>query len=294
MRGLNLDQLQTFMQVARLGSFTATARHLHLTQPAVSFQIRELERRFGVPLLERVGKHSRPSAAGRELLKHAARINLAVDELHAALAVHKGELTGMVTIGSGATACIYLLPKYLGRLRERFPHLEMTVITDNTHDIVSGIEEGLIDLALVTLPVRSKAVRCKPLIDDEMVAIFPETQQPHEQAMTAEALAEYPILQYEAGGNTRRIIDDWFLAAGVMPKPVIELGSIEAIKELVAAGLGCAVVPRMAVRQGERYAARGLSPVLHRELALVTRSSGVVRPALEKVFEEFESMRIMR
>lgn len=292
MRGLNLDQLQTFMQVARLGSFTATARHLHLTQPAVSFQIRELERRFGVALLERVGKHARPSPAGKDLLKHAARVNVAVDELHAALAAHKGELTGTVTIGSGATACIYLLPRYLGRLRKKFPHLEMTVITDNTHDIVSGIEEGLIDLALVTLPVRSKAVRCEPVLDDEMVAIFPELQPPGEEAICAGALAEYPILQYEAGGNTRRIIDDWFLEAGVAPKPVIELGSIEAIKELVAAGLGCAVIPRMAVRSGERYAARVLKPVLHRELALVTRSSGAMRPALEKVFEEFQSMRI--
>lgn len=292
MRSLNLDQLQTFMQVARLGSFTATARHLHLTQPAVSFQIRELERRFGVALLERAGKQARPSAAGRDLLKHAAKVNLAVDELHAALAAHKGKLAGTVTVGCGATACIYLLPKHLGRIRERYPHLEMTVITDNTHDIVSGIEEGLIDLALVTLPVRGKSVRAETLIDDELVAIFPEAQQPQTEAMTATALAEYPILQYEAGGNTRRIIDGWFMEAGVVPKPAIELGSIEAIKELVSAGLGCAVVPRMAVRPGERYAVRPLDPVLHRELALVTRASAVMRPALEMVFEEFRSMRI--
>lgn len=291
MRGLNLDQLQTFVQVARLGSFTATARHLHLTQPAVSFQIRELERRFGVALLERVGKHTRPSAAGRELLKHAARVSLAVDELHAALAAHKGEVTGVVTIGCGATACIYLLPKYLGRLKERFPHLEMTVVTDNTHDIVGGVEEGLIDLALVTLPIASKSVRSQRVIDDEMVAIFPPSQEPEQGAMTAAALAERPLLQYEAGGNTRRIIDDWFLEAGIVPKPLIELGSIEAIKELVSAGLGCAVIPRMAVRPGERYAARPLNPVLYRELALIARRNSAMRPALQKVYEELQSLR---
>lgn len=291
MRGLNLDQLQTFMQVARLGSFTATARYLHLTQPAVSFQIRELERRFGVTLLERVGKQARPSAAGRDLLKHAAKVNLAVDELHATLAAHKGELTGIVRIGSGATACIYLLPKMLGRLRGRFPQLEMTVITDNTQDIVSRLEEGLIDLALVTLPVRSKMVRTEPVLNDELVAIFPESQRPEQKAITAASLAEYPILQYEAGGNTRRIIDDWFLEADIVPKPAIELGSIEAIKELVAAGLGCAVIPAMAVRPGEEYSAHPLQPALCRELALITRSGNTVRPAVQQVVKEFQSLR---
>lgn len=291
MRSLNLDQLQTFVQVARLGSFTAAARHLHLTQPAVSFQVRELERRFGVTLLERVGRRARPSAAGRELLKHAARVNLAVDELHASLAAHKGELAGTVIIGAGATACIYLLPKYLGRLRARFPRLEMTVITDNTHDIISGIEDGTVDLALVTMPVRGRSLLVEPVIDDELVAIFPKSVVPEQEAIGAAALAEHPILQYEAGGNTRRIIDDWFLEAGVAAKPVMELGSIEAIKELVAAGFGCAVIPRMAVRREENYLARPLKPALYRELALITLRRAVMRPALQKVFEELQFVR---
>jgi DNA-binding transcriptional LysR family regulator len=106
-----------------------------------------------------------------------------------------------------------------------------------------------------------------------MVAIFPPGTTPLPARVTAEFLAGRPLVLYEAGGHARRVIDDWFVRAGVAVKPVMELGSVEAIKKLVGAGMGCAVLPQLSVaeRSGEKLVARPLSPRLHRKLALVLR-----------------------
>ena len=113
MRRLSLDHLQTFADVVELGSFSAAAERLNLSQPAVSQQIRELERRLGAVLIERVGRKARPSVAGEELLTHAARIDAAVHAAVEAVTRHGEAALGRVRIGTGATACIFLLPPAL-------------------------------------------------------------------------------------------------------------------------------------------------------------------------------------
>lgn len=157
MRDLRLDQLHSFRQVVALGSFSAAAERLGLSQPAVSLQIRELERRLGTALIERVGRRAQPTAAGSELLDHAGRIEAAVAAAREAMARHATGAMGRVRIGTGATACIFLLPPLLRELRQRHPTLEITVSTGNTSDIVKAIEDNLIDIGLVSLPAAGLA-----------------------------------------------------------------------------------------------------------------------------------------
>ncbi|RQO80568.1 LysR family transcriptional regulator [Acidovorax sp. FJL06] len=272
MERINLDQLHGFATAMEMGSFSAAAQRLDLTQPAVSLQVRQLERRLGTVLIERVGRTLRPTAAGAELLAHVGRIDAAVSEAIAAVSRHADGATGRVRLGTGATACIFLLPPVLRSLRQRFPGLDITVSTGNTADIVQAVEDNTLDLGLVTLPASGRMLEVTPLLDDAFVAIAPQgTALP--ARVRAKDLARHPVLLYEPGGQTRRIADAWFARAGVALQPAMSLGSVEAIKELVAAGLGCAVLPGMAVREEHRNTleVRPLSPALRRTLAMVVR-----------------------
>ena len=291
MRSVNLDQLEAFAAVVELGSFSAAAARLNLTQPAISFQIRQLERRLGIRLVERVGRRAQPTAAGLDLLPHIGRIAATVAGAIDAMAGHAEGVAGRVRIGTGATACIYLLPPLLSELRRRFPLLEIVVRTGNSPEILRALDDNALDVALVTLPAPGRIFAVEKLLDDEIVAVFPPGAEPPVMPSPA-ALAEWPVLLYEPGGNARRVIDDWFRHAGVAPKPVMELGSIEAIKELVAAGLGCGLLPRLAMPDdGGALAAHPLAPPLYREIGMVVRRDKVPDRGLRELMRGLAALK---
>lgn len=274
MKDLNLGQLRTFADVVELGSFSAAADRAGVSQPAISLQLRQLERHLGVRLVERVGRRAQPTPAGRELLFHAARIHEEAERAIEAVAPHRDGALGRVRIGTGATACIYLLPPILKRLKERMPGLEISVQTGNTADVLKLVEANALDLALVTLPASGRTFEVTEVYRDELMAVFPASEGPVPNTITAAQISARPLLLYEGGGNTRRIVDRWLLRSGHPAKPVMELGSVEAIKQLVGAGLGWAVLPGLAVRGAAvpaDIATRPLSPRLTRTLGLVMR-----------------------
>ncbi|WP_313389762.1 LysR family transcriptional regulator [Achromobacter aegrifaciens] len=275
MRGLNLDHLRTFAQVIELGSFSAAAERGGVTQPAVSLQIRQLERRFGLKLVERIGRRAGPTAAGLELLSHVRVIDAALAQAELAMTAHASQVSGRIRLGTGATACTYLLPPILADLRRRFPALDIVASTGNTADMLRGLENNTLDIGLVTLPAPGRMFQVTPVLDDEFVAIFPARDPAAiPAAATPQALAQLPLVLFEPGARTRRLVDDWFEEAGLAAKPVMELGSTEAMKEIVAAGLGCAILPRLAVSgAGQRQAleVRSLAPRLSRSVAIVLR-----------------------
>ena len=297
MERLSLDQLHGFATALELGSFSAAAQRLGLTQPAVSLQVRQLEKRLGTALVERTGRTLRPTAAGSALLAHAARIDAAVSDAIDAVNHHASGSVGRVRLGTGATACIFLLPPVLGTLRQRFPGLEITVSTGNTADIVQAVEDNTLDLGLVTLPAAGRALDVTPVLDDAFVAIAPPgTGLP--ARVSAATLARYPVLLYEPGGQTRRLADAWFARAGVALQPAMSLGSVEAIKALVAEGLGCAVLPGMAMRSAApargraRHAieVRPLTPPLRRTLALVVRRDKRLHRGLRETLDALRAL----
>ena len=289
---LNLDQLATFAAVMSLGSFSGAARQLGISQPAVSLQIRQLERRLGLVLVERTGREARASAAGAALLPHVEAIQSAVEAALAAVVPHSAGTTGRVRIGTGATACTYLLPPMLRQLRRQFPDADISVATGNTIDIVRAVDANELDLGFVTLPASGRSLEFTPVLKDEFVLLAP-AQMPLPARITAAALAGHALVAFEPGGNTRRVVDAWFARSGVAPRLVMALGSVEAIKQMVAAGLGCAIVPSMAMRDERSRPAlqvRSLSPRLHRRLGVVVRRDKRLHLALGAALQGLKSL----
>lgn len=282
-----LRQLRTFVAVVDAGSVTRAARDLHLTQPALSQQLRELERILGVRLLDRAEGRVIPTAAGEAILASARRAHAAVADVAAHAATYRGGDAGRVRLGTGATACIYLLPPVLAAAKRRMPGLEIVVVTGNTPDILRRVEEGSLDLGLVTLPARlGSALSRTPLLRDPLVGLVPH-DAPGPGALSPSHAAALPLILFEAGGDTRGIVDAWFGREGLAPKPIMELGSVEAIKVLVASGLGASILPRLALRDVVRGAAiRPLRPAVARDLGLVLRKEKVLDRGLRLLVEE--------
>jgi DNA-binding transcriptional LysR family regulator len=292
MPGLRFDRLRAFSYVIELGSFSAAAERLELSQPAVSLQVRELEKNVGVRLIERVGRRAAPTAAGQELLDHARRIDANVDAALDAMARHAKGTIGRIRIGTGATACIYFLPPILRALRGRFPALDIVVSTGNTTDILKMIEDNTLDFGLVTLPVSGRMFDVQPLIEDEFVAIAAPDADPLPEKVAPADLGKRPLVLSQAGANTRALIDQWAMRAGTALKPVMELDSVEAIKQIVGAGLGCGIVPKMALplmHTRRRPVVRSLHPKLIRKLAIVMRRDKPLHRGLREAISAMRS-----
>ncbi|SMF33879.1 DNA-binding transcriptional regulator, LysR family [Azospirillum oryzae] len=307
MRGLNLDQLITFATVVEHGGFTEAAGRLGLTQPAVSMQIRNLEERFGVRLVERVGKRALPTAAGRDLLPFIRRLREEMEAATVAMGRHRAGQVGRVRIGTGATACIYRLPPILTALRSAHPGLEIIVVTGNTPDILDAVEGGSLDLALVTLPAGRPGLSIEAVCAEELVCVGPRggpnsdpcgdpcggAQDPAAGVAPA-ALADQTLILYERGGTMRAVIDGWFMAGGIQPRPAMELGNVEAIKNLVAAGLGRSILPSVTVgspQDCDRFAVQPLMPPLIRKLGLVLRRDKVLDAGVRAMVKSITDMR---
>ena len=282
-----LRQLRTFLAVVEAGGVSVAARTLNLTQPAASQQLRELERVMRVRLLERAGGKVQPTAAGAALLAPARRAVAAIEDALAVTAAHRAGEVGRVRFGTGATACIYLLPPVLSVVKQRMPGLEIVIATGNSGDVARRVEAGELDIALVTLPVaRSRALSVTRLMADPLVALLPDGMARGMAAMTAGQLAGLPLMLYEAGGTTRAIIDGWFKRAGVTASPIMQLDSIETIKVLVSGGLGASVMPALAVAAvPDGTVVRRLRPGVARELGIVLRKEKVLDRGLRLVVE---------
>lgn len=285
----NLVHLRTLRAVGALGSFSRAAEQLHLSQPAVSVHVAHLERAAAQRLVERVGKRAFLTPAGEVLARHAERAFGELEAARQALARLRGAVAGRLRLGTGATASIYLLPPLLGRLRRRHPGLETTVVTGNTGDIVAAVIDSRLDIGLVTLPVARRELTATPLVRDRLVAIAPaEPPWRRRGPVTPAELARQPLILYERGGATRGVIDRWFRAGRATPRVAMELGSVEAIKKLVSAGLGLSVTSELAVRAevaAGQLAALRLAPPLTRQLGLVRRRDKPPSPTLEAFVE---------
>jgi len=281
--GPSLRQLRTLLAVVETGSVSAAAAALGLTQPAASQQLRELERALGVRLLERAKGRVVPTAAGEAVLAPARRVQAAVEDVRAAAAAHRAGEIGRIRLGTGATACIHLLPPVLSALKERLPGAEVAIATGNTIEMLRRVEEASLDVALVTLPAPiPRSMVATRVATDPLLAVLPKDMAPPGRAALSPAeLLKLPLILYESGGSTRAIIDAWFRRAGRLPRPVMELGSVEAIKVLVGGGRGCSILPTLALEATVPGAVvLPLRPKLSRDLAIVLRREKVMDRAL--------------
>lgn len=179
---------------------------------------------------------------------------------------------------------VFLLPPALHYLRETYPSLQVGVTTGNTVDIVRAVEENRLDLGLVTLPVSSRQLVVNRCREEEFVFICRAGEGT--MPFTPDSLHACPLIAFEEGSGTRLLIYSWFSASGLAISPMMESGSIEAIKRLVRAGLGVSILPQMAVESAfdrEGLEVHSLIPILHRQLAFVMRPDKILSRGMAEV-----------
>lgn len=269
----NLTSLRIFADVISTGSFTAAAQLQGISQPAVSFHIRQLEAMVDVVLIAREGRKATPTAAGAELLRHIAVIDGAVGEAIRAMSQFSDARSGTLRIGTGSTACATLLPRVLRLVQRSMPGIEISVVTGNSPEIARLLAAHELDIGIVTLPVEGRTVAGTPLFDDEIVMLAPQDLAVPD-VITPAVLFHHPAIMFESARVTRRLIDEWFAGAGLSFHPAMTVGSLEAIRELVGMGMGYALVSRLALpenRPPDGLVVRSLSPSLYRTIGYARR-----------------------
>jgi DNA-binding transcriptional LysR family regulator len=242
MRHVTLRQLRTFTTALRAGSFAAAAKSLHITPPAVTVQMRQLEEIAGMPLIERNSKGIRSTDAGREIATAALRIETALAECDDALAALRGLDSGRVAIGVVSTAK-YFAPQVLGAFARAHPGVEIRLEVGNRAAILAALEANTLDLALTGWPPGQLAVQ-KAAIGEHPHIIVARPDHPYAagRKLDPAALVAETFLVRERGSGTRLLMERFFADARVAPRIGMEMGSNETIKQAVIAGLGIAFI----------------------------------------------------
>lgn len=246
---MNLTHLAVFHAVATEGSVSRAADRLMVSQPAVSKQLREFERSLGTPLFDRLPKGVRPTAAGELLGGYARRIFALQAEAEQALADLRGLGRGRLSVGASTTIGVYLLPEVFVRFRQAYPGIAMHLEIANSEVIRQRLADGAIDVGLTEGEVESDgALESAVFMEDELVAVaspgHPLTRRP---AVPAADLCREPFVVRETGSGTKSVVERALAGQGLSVRPVMSLGSTEAIKRAVAAGVGVAVVSRLTI-----------------------------------------------
>jgi len=247
---MEIRQLKAFVAIAEAGTFTAGAARVHVTQAAISMQIRQLETETGTRLFVRAPRRVMLTEAGEKLLERARVIlrehNAALEELAALTGAERGRLR----IGSAsAQVSATPLPQIFRELRRQHEAVEVSVVSGTSESLVQQILGGELDAAFVSLPVAARGIQTELLSEDSLVAIAsPRHKLAKQKVVSAYALAGEKLILGERGGNTRRLIDQFFAQAGVTLKVAMELSRLAAIKRMVEEDMGVGIVPLQSVR----------------------------------------------
>ncbi len=241
-RGLTLRQLQIFEVAARNLSFARAAEHLHLTQPAISMQIKLLEDAIGVALFERVGKKVQLTTAGDKLLHHASRILGELKDAAAGFQSLAGLQSGTLHIGLVSTAK-YFAPKMLALFTAHYPHLEVQLEVGNREFLLKLLQDNVIDLAIMGRPAKGLDALAEPLAQHPHV-IIAKVDHPFRRVkqFDLQELRRETFLLREPGSGTRVVAEEMFKHHLFTPKKIVTLGSNETIKQAVMAGMGVSLL----------------------------------------------------
>jgi DNA-binding transcriptional LysR family regulator len=244
-------RLQVFHAVAKHLSFTKAAEALFMTQPAVTFQIKQLEEQFNARLFDRSQGRITLTPAGALALEYAERILALSAELDTRMKEASGQAAGPLLIGASMTIGEYVLPQLIGKFKARFPAVVPTLFVGNSEAVQDRVAERSLDLGFIEGDSHLSSLLSEVCCEDELQLVcapsHPLAQQPF--ALPA-MLTQHPYVGREAGSGTRAVIDRYLEKAGVAPESmnaVVELGSPEALKGLVATGLGFAIMSRVIV-----------------------------------------------
>jgi DNA-binding transcriptional LysR family regulator len=281
---VTLRQLRLLLALAEHGSVTAAARAEGVTQPALSQSLRALERKFGVALAKRAGRHLVLTGAAQTAVEYARRITRLTEEAESAMREIAGLKRGALNIGASTVPGTYLLPRLLGAFRARYPEIRLGLRIGDTRQVADWVGRGTVDFGVIGETHEDVGLSITPFRRDELVVIAPPDHPlARRRTIDAAALATEPLILRESGSSTRETLERALAAAGRAPTILFELGSTEAILHAVAAGLGASVVSELAVEGGHharRLRVRRATRLdLTRYLAVVVHPDARLSPA---------------
>jgi len=269
-------RLQVFSAVVKHGSFTRAAERLFMTQPAVTFQIKQLEEHFNTRLLERGHGHATPTAAGEIVAQYAEQILELNEELESRVAELTDDLAGTLNIGTSTTIAAYWLPHVLEGFKRTYPRVVPRVTVGNSQMIADRVANRDLDLGMIEIVTDDPALERYDAAQDELEVIcqpgHPLTQKAQ---LTAQDLLPFPFITREPGNAIRDLADQYFEAAGIPVEEVqisAELGSLAAVKQLVSEGFGYAIASHAAIQRDineGRLASVPLKPRLFTPLEVI-------------------------
>ncbi|PMS16364.1 LysR family transcriptional regulator [Trinickia dabaoshanensis] len=249
------DQLITFAAVAERLNISRAAEALHLSQPAVSGQLRQLQEEFGEPLYRRDGRGVRLTPSGAQLAEYALKVRDAFHQAQAYRDALRGVGRGTLRIGASTTIASYLLPYLIAEFQRRYPEVEIQTAGGNTGEIVASL--GALDIAMIEGPVGTdlpEGTGVRMWREDSVVAIVPRGHPLAERAVheganpTLADVGRYPIVMREEGSGVRQFVEQSYEAAGLAMQVALNVAGVEGVKEAVRAGMGVGFVSAMSMR----------------------------------------------
>ncbi len=285
-------RLQVFYSVARHLSFTKAAEALHMTQPAVTFQVRQLEEQFNTRLFDRTHNRINLTEAGDRVYHYAKQIFELYSRMEGEVRELTGEVSGVVILGASTTIAEYMLPSLLGAFKRKFPDVVIRLRVSNTDGIVTMVEDNEIDLGVVEAPISNKSLVVEVCRIDTLVAVLPpEHELAGRASLPVADVLKYPFIAREEGSGTREVTFDYLRGAGLEPANltlVMELGSPESIKGAIEAGMGISILSRSTIGkelQLRTLACVELDPPLERPFSFVHQKQKFRVRAIEELLD---------
>lgn len=250
---MDLWRLQVFCRVVELRSFSKAAKAIYLSQPTVSSHIKDLENHFECKLVDRLGREVIPTKAGSLLYDYATKIIALKQEAENALTEFQGKMRGHLTIGGSTIPAGYILPPLLGKFKEDYPKVVVTLIQGDTGEIIRGTLQGNVELGIVGAKAQEAQLVQKKIVDDEMFLIVPRKHRlATRRSVTMDELVSEPFIMREPGSGTRKSMEQVMEKADQPVRTlnvVAEMGSTEAIRQGIKAGVGVSILSECAVRE---------------------------------------------
>lgn len=287
---LNLTQLRTFLAVRKHLSYTRAAEEVYLSQPAVSRQIQQLERDLGVSLFEQIGKKLCVTDAGQTLAAQAQTLLSNLDRVAESVAAHQSLDTGRLRIGAGTTPGFYLLPQLLGRFHRQHPGIELDYAVDNSRAVEQMVLHNDVDLGFIGGPPSHDILLTEPIAKDEVVCFVGKSHKlAGSKSVSAKQLDGQTWIIRRHGSATRELFESWLSRSGCKIGRTIELGCPEAIRSIVAAGIGIGYLSSLAIAaelRGKRLKQLSVAGLkLTRTIHLVRHADKHLSPAIRKFLE---------
>ena len=243
----SLQQFEVFVRIAEAGSITRAADELHLSQPAVSIQLRNFQRQFDIPLTEVIGRKLHITEFGREIALAARKVLEEVRLIEGKSMAHKGQLTGRIRVAVVSTGK-YVMPYFLSDFLARHPGVELFMDVTNRSRVIQSLEHNEVDFALVSIAPPHLITEGVALMQNKLFLVGNRPPDSRKGALPKEILKELPLIYREEGSGTRMVMEAFMAKNKLQVKKKLELTSNEAVKQSVMAGLGFSIMPLIGIK----------------------------------------------